>query len=718
MTAVLIAPDQPDVSPPPLRSPLPEESGRPGRVPGRPDGAPGSKPSGSTPPTPEARFDALVASLEGLAVVRPEAYRLRLLGLAALGYGYIALVLALLASAAIALVASTLRGETDGLTPLAAILRFGVLVLALPVLLTIWFALRGLFWRDEPPQGLVLTREQTPRLFAFLDEVRTAAAAPPIHGVVLHDEFNASMVQQARYGPFGGYRNYLVLGLPIMDSLAADEFRGVLAHEVGHLTAVNDRLIKLVCELRCTWTIILCGIEQSHWLARLAFLPFFNWYVPYFAAYSSVLARQQELGADQLAARLVGGRAMADGLVRSRLVGNHLDATFWSDLWDAPKTVSETPRTLFSDIAERAQTALPYAEQQNRLTDALAEKTESLDTHPCLRERLAALEQEPRVPEQFTLSAAEDLLGEALPALREVLNETWNAEADAWWQDEVKEARERESELAELETTAAARPLTTGERWRQVVLTDQIHGAETCVPLLREQLERQPHSAQARYHLGRLLLKLNEDEGLELLQEAVRIDPGLAHCARHQLEEYLRESERPNDRAICLSWVKHVEERVDADPCAIYQAQADRDYLPHDLTPDELEPIIDVLDELKPVKEAYLVRFTWPGFPESQVYWLELLRDRDFKDDGVPYFALVEVLYYRPDVPGKLVIHANTGKDREHLAAIMGVEGALIFDRATRPVPASPDADTPPAASESPDAPPAPLVASESQQAA
>ena len=46
-------------------------------------------------------------------------------------------------------------------------------------------------------------------------------------------------LQLPRLGIFGWYRNYLIIGMPLMKSLTCEQFKAVLAHEFGHLAKVT-----------------------------------------------------------------------------------------------------------------------------------------------------------------------------------------------------------------------------------------------------------------------------------------------------------------------------------------------------------------------------------------------------------------------------------------------------------------------------------------------
>ncbi|MGH9360615.1 MAG: M48 family metallopeptidase, partial [Thermoanaerobaculia bacterium] len=179
----------------------------------------------------DAEFEALVGRLEEGALRRPGAYRRKVLGLAVLGYGYVLAVLAILLAALAGLAVLLLRG-----TGRAAIFKLAAFLAVL-----VWVVLRALWVRLEPPQGLRLTPERAPRLFAELEGLRQALDAPPLHAVLFNRDFNASIAQVPRLGGLGWHRNFLTLGLPLLQALSPEQLRAVLAHEWGHLSRTHGR---------------------------------------------------------------------------------------------------------------------------------------------------------------------------------------------------------------------------------------------------------------------------------------------------------------------------------------------------------------------------------------------------------------------------------------------------------------------------------------------
>lgn len=174
-------------------------------------------------------FESLISRMEGLARDRPESYGRRVFWLASLGYAYLLFLILVLTALTVAAGFSVSRIGFLG-AKLTAIVGL------------LWFTVaRSLWVRSAPPRGVSVTRTDAPQLFRLLDALRVRLKSAAIHDVLVTPEFNAGIAQVARLGIFGWHRNYLILGLPLMKALTVEQFKSVLAHELGHLSEGHAR---------------------------------------------------------------------------------------------------------------------------------------------------------------------------------------------------------------------------------------------------------------------------------------------------------------------------------------------------------------------------------------------------------------------------------------------------------------------------------------------
>lgn len=232
------------------------------------------------------RFSRMVACLEQESAASPARCRTKVALLALVGFLIIGVVLATLGFGLLALAGFAFAMVYSGgglLLLLLAKLGKLLFLLAVPLWFTLKSSLRSLFVRFPAPEGREITRAQAPALFAALDDMRRRMKGPRmkgprVHRVIVVNEVNAAVVQHPAFGLVGFPRNYLVLGLPLLECLAPEEALAVVAHEYGHLAGAHGRFSAFIYCLRHTWSALQAHMDQFQgWTARLA-APLVRWY--------------------------------------------------------------------------------------------------------------------------------------------------------------------------------------------------------------------------------------------------------------------------------------------------------------------------------------------------------------------------------------------------------------------------------------------------------
>ena len=475
-----------------------------------------------------------------------------------LGYGYIALVLTGLL-VAVALIAGVIMSGGHSVL----LLKPGLVIV-----LVIAAILRALWVKADPPRGIEVTRSEAPGLFAMLDEVRAKVASPRNNGpkvdtVLIAPEFNAAIVQRPRLGVFGWHRNYVVIGLPLLRALARDEVMAVIAHEYGHLSDGHGKSGQWVYRVRMTWLQLSQSLGGT--LAGRIFQRFFNWYGPWFNAYSFVLARSNEYAADRASAIVAGAHGAARALTRVAAEARRYDA-FWQDLWGESglERESVSPHTLMG-----AHFVKPMAGSDVReaLNAALADVTDIHDTHPSLRDRLSALGEAVPDLEPVGESGAEALLGAGLTqALAQKLDADWWERAARNWQARQAQLKATREALARLEGRS---DLSEAESWQYQVLLEQAGRDAEALSLAVRRFGEQPANRDARLAAGRLQLQAGHVIGLDLMRpildeakpsrsQGTALRAAIDYLARHDPENALRAGLARRLEAV-LSWQQSVE---------------------------------------------------------------------------------------------------------------------------------------------------------------
>jgi Zn-dependent protease with chaperone function len=107
------------------------------------------------------------------------------------------------------------------------------------------FFIKGFFHtrRRDLSDLVEITREEQPRLFAFIDGLVGETGAPSPKRVYLSPDVNAAVFYDTSFlSLFLPVRKNLLIGLGLVNALNVSELKGVLGHELGHFAQSSMRV--------------------------------------------------------------------------------------------------------------------------------------------------------------------------------------------------------------------------------------------------------------------------------------------------------------------------------------------------------------------------------------------------------------------------------------------------------------------------------------------
>ncbi|MCS7209825.1 MAG: M48 family metalloprotease [Fimbriimonadales bacterium] len=631
----------------------------------------------------EEQFDRLVKRYEVESARSPAWYRLRVGLFTMLGYAYIALML---------LVALSIVG-----VPIYLLIQFPrflstYLNLFLPAmafgLAMVWLIARSLVVRIPRPQGVELKRSQAPRLFAMLDGLRSELRTPPIHRVLITPEFNASIWQYPRLGIFGWQENHLILGLPLLQILGYPHVRGVVAHELGHLSKQHSRFGQWIYRQTRTWENLTDHMAQREQRGDLI-TPFFEWYMPRLEAMSFALRRQEEYEADRTAVRTVGVKTYGDALCLMPIALDWLEA-YWQQVYDQVKH-SDTPiGKPFHEVGAAFRREWNPDTAAQVLQAALNYPTDVMDTHPSLADRLRAIgyakpSPDPLrptpvpLPEPPAQSAAEYLLGDAETALADRFHAEWQSGIEPAWQQQYQTMQRVREQAEALQQKAQQETLDANELYLLASSTLALQGEAHAIPLLQQALQRDPDHAPSHLLLGALLLRQNDAAGVAHLERAMELDPHLTTEAAGTLHDYYISQGDEARAASCRAKIRAYHAQLATAHYERKRITLRDHFLPHGLTPEQLQSLQQQLSQHPEIVKAYLVRKELKAFQEEPMLVLGV-RPR-WSSAGHQTNQLLERLSEQITYPYQTTIIALVGEGRRFEKVFEKVPDALILSR-------------------------------------
>jgi Zn-dependent protease with chaperone function len=522
---------------------------------------------------------------EGPARTPPQPSTPRLLFLVLEGYAYIALVVVVL----VAVPALLLIGLLDR-RPFVAL---AAIFVGVPLILLVRKAVPALFFRIPPPDGVRVTAVDAPLLFDAVERTRQAVRAPHVHDILIIGNFNASAVQQARFGIFWP-RNYLLIGFPLFATLSPDQMRAVIAHELAHLSRSHGRVSRLVYRLRLSWTRLLEALDMS---TPTFALVLFRWYAPRLHAHSTALARRHEFVVDRLAAQVAGADAAAATIVALGVVGHLYEDALWTEVSrdeaDVPGPYSRPQPDVWSLVA---------TEGEARLASLVSQTTELWDTHPSLGERLAAIGATPRIPARPDRVAGEVWLGAQMATIAARLDEQWTAARNHGWRRRREHRRESRERLATLEGVATPSPAQVYEK---ADLIETLDGVDAALPLY-EQAAEGGHAA-AVLAVGRIRLERDDDSGVALIERAMERDTSLGMEGHRLIADFYESRGRLVDANRHATSAKAAATRASLAAAERREVSVIDRFGAHGLDQPTLDRIVATLTPAREVHAAFLV---------------------------------------------------------------------------------------------------------------
>jgi Zn-dependent protease with chaperone function len=367
-----------------------------------------------TAATKTAEDPALIARLQSEASRRPRAYRLRLAAIA---------------------VAGDLALMGTQLLPIAAPIAIGALWMNVVSFYWLSGAAIVLFaWMLRPTfrfSDRELRAEEAPALYSEIARLKAKLEAPGRMRVYLDESLNASAAEARGFLGLFGTRAALTLGVPLLLVLDRRQVLAIIAHEFGHFSRRHGRLGNWLYRARVGWILYAEQVSESDSTFDRAAAWYARHFVPFFSARSFVHSRQCEYEADADAALAAGSDTVAAALTRFVVLARLWHERLPSHITEWQLKAPEPAADFYERFAELCREC-SSRDLQTWLDKELAAPSGWLDTHPGLAERLASLNEAPRLVEAENC-AGEELLGENWPKVLAEFNAKWARQAGPAW---------------------------------------------------------------------------------------------------------------------------------------------------------------------------------------------------------------------------------------------------------------------------------------------
>jgi hypothetical protein len=644
----------------------------------------------------DEQFEALSLKAESQLKQSPSSYKWRVVLLALVGYAFIFAVLFSLLGLFVASVNFVIsHHRVYGLK----------LILALGILLFVIF--KALWIKKTVPQGIEVTRAEAPQLFKMLDEL-TGHLHTKVDKVLVDNALNAHVQQVAEMGFLGIYSNYLVLGMALMLTQRPEQYKAVLAHELGHLSGNHSRSTAWIYNLRIRWAQLLSEIQRDTSIVFFApFYLFFSWFSPRFSAYSLAMARAHELEADADAVRITGARAFTESMLALEIYGNVLYDKFWPQVMSAARNSAEPEGKVFTAMQKHvADYAIDDNSLNKLLFDAINNPGSGASTHPSLKQRLtgglftpvlqlpddtsalasskeaAELCAAVRQPVAVNESAAHFYLGDLCEPLMRRLSAEWHEQIAEKWQADYEYFSSARARVAELDALSEAERGTVEVLKEKAYLVNILQDEKACRPIQREILALVSGDPYTNYNLGVSLIQEKNEEALPLLQTAMARQPMYTPEICFHLVKYFEDSGRKDEadqyreraRIFSDKLAQAKKERVSVDGKSMLD--------PHTLDVEDINYLRRILVHLVDINRVYAVNKHVELLPESPYLVLGI----DMFEGAITHksdekLAMAQWLMANLELPCEFCVSIFDMSTAKLKANIKAMPDALIYEK-------------------------------------
>ncbi len=238
-------------------------------------------------------------------------------------------------------------------------------------LLGAWLA-AGLLRPMRKPRGLSLEHTMAPGLYEWISEAENQWGKPVVDRIVLRSGWHLRIVATPRFGllPWPATRT-LEIGLPLLLTLAPEQFRALLSREIGRAANQHALLSGRLCRLGDLWEQLASHFRRhGPAVGRLLFGAQHRLY----RRAAAPACRHDTLAADTGAIQFVNDRELAEVLAQAAVTRRFLHQRFWPKIRELAAR-EHPPRHLpYATMGKVTAAGMDRAFLQQALADSLDER--------------------------------------------------------------------------------------------------------------------------------------------------------------------------------------------------------------------------------------------------------------------------------------------------------------------------------------------------------
>lgn len=331
--------------------------------------------------------------------------------------------------------------------------------------------------RQPPSAGLPLEPEQVPELFRLMESLRKRCGHRRIRQVLLTDNYQLEMRNTPVVGLPLWFSHTLVIGLPLLQTVAPKHFRCALARRLCQHAHRGHRITHRLFLARQLWNSHLEVLTRHPRFGDQLLRWFFRAYAPLFHVLSLPAVRWDELAADSATLDIINDNDVFETIKVTTLGSLFLDVQYWPKLRRMALKEGERQLTPFAKLEQLICPALQKIDANKWLNDMAGTGLDAHSPMPDFRRRMhnighAKIRGIPRI----SATAAGLYLKDAQSLLIPAIDKLWQTSTLPAWLAEYETRREDIETIRALSAMSHQGRLTLAEIWRYARLAKRLQG--------------------------------------------------------------------------------------------------------------------------------------------------------------------------------------------------------------------------------------------------
>ncbi|MGA7801138.1 MAG: hypothetical protein WCC36_10040 [Gammaproteobacteria bacterium] len=386
--------------------------------------------------------------------------------------------------------------------------------------------------------GHSVGRAEASELWDLVDDIRRHYASrllpggPVIHDICITPQAELELMAVPRWGLPLMYTRTLLVGLPLLQTVAPHQFEALLARKIGQCSGRGDPLGAWLYRLRQVWSVYENPPPLRPAIFRLAFTAFFKWYAPLFRLVSSAAARDYEFRGDRYAFEFSSYEDAIDALCAQAVSTRFLEDKFWPAFERLSRAVPRPTRLPYVSLERAFVKGVKQSETASWLRKAWVLTGTQGDPMPSLRERLEQIcDYRPRSYTKPSETAANLYLrSTVLAILTSRMDREWLTENLSAWRKRYAQRKHADQQLAALRRRREG-TMSSSEIKRYLALVKANYDGRSAAALYRDLIAAHPDNAKVLFIAGQRLAGLGDQAGVEALERAMAVDERCADTA-------------------------------------------------------------------------------------------------------------------------------------------------------------------------------------------